>query len=758
LAPRPEGAVRPIRLDWPIVNRAGRVAAQLGAAAVALAAVLGSPPAAPGTTGSLYSGAEPRPGPDVLYEKPTLAPQLLNRGPWEAKPLLISGASAYRKGEFLYQDFIYDDNGARATPDPADPRTSNSFSRSSGTYTYPTDPAYAENAADLVELRVKPLDGSTGFRITLNSLTDPELVATTIAIGDSAEPVPLPAGAGATAPAEYFLTVHGTEAELTTAAGGAPIDPAPRVRVSADRNQIDVRVAERAWDPGRDVVRLAAGVGLWDRAAGAYLVPAAGADADSPGGAGGLDAPTALFNAAFRFSEPLLRTDIATGPRWWRDAAQAQALSTGDLTPFHADVDFGKLHRGRTDLMRGEPGGVPVSGPMNRILSSRFSSGEGANWGLDCNVTGDCGGQLTGRLQPYAIYVPEGPRPKRGYGLTLLLHSLTANYNQFSGSNNQSQLGERGRGSIVITPAGRGPDGWYYGTAGADVFEVWADVARRFDLDPAWAAISGYSMGGYGTYKLATQYPDLFARANPVVGPPGLGIWVPPVLEPRPGSNTNPMLASVRHVPFLIWVGANDTGVPISGTTAQADAFDRLGYRYAFDVFEPATHYSLAAHDQYGPAADFLGTARATRNPAHVSYVVNPTMDFPDRGTVADHAYWLSGLRLRESSGTTPRGEVDAISQGFGKGDPEPLATLQASGTLAPGLLGALPFTRRSKDWGAEPAIPKRDALTLVAANLARVRVHVERARLSCDPDLDVRTDGPLTVKLVGCGRKLSFG
>ena len=48
------------------------------------------------------------------------------------------------------------------------------------------------------------------------------------------------------------------------------------------------------------------------------------------------------------------------------------------------------------------------------------------------------------------------------------------------------------------------------------------------------------------------------------------------------------------------------------------------------------------------------------RNPAHVSYVVNPTMDFPDRGTVADHAYWLSGLQLRDGSGATPRGEVDA--------------------------------------------------------------------------------------------------
>ena len=86
-------------------------------------------------------------------------PSSQNQGVWHAKPILISGASAYRRGEFLYQDYLYDDHGAKApTPDPTDPRTSgDSFSAPNGTYTYPTDAAYAGNAADLVEFRVKPL-------------------------------------------------------------------------------------------------------------------------------------------------------------------------------------------------------------------------------------------------------------------------------------------------------------------------------------------------------------------------------------------------------------------------------------------------------------------------------------------------------------------------------------------------------------------------------------------------------------------------
>ena len=35
-----------------------------------------------------------------------------------------------------------------------------------------------------------------------------------------------------------------------------------------------------------------------------------------------------------------------------------------------------------------------------------------------------------------------------------------------------------------MTPLGRGPDGWYTDEAEVDFFEVWADLARRFRLDP----------------------------------------------------------------------------------------------------------------------------------------------------------------------------------------------------------------------------------------------------------------------------------
>ena len=725
---------------------------------------------------SLYRGPAPRPGPDALYEPLAQAPQLTNAAPWQAPPILVSGASAYRSGEFLYQGFLYDDHGARGLRAPNDSRSGDdSFSAPNGTYSYPTDPKYAENAADLVELRVRPVAGATLFRLTYNTMLDPEIVATTIALGSSPVPLPFPHGAQVRAPAELFLTVHGSTAELLTAATGTPRAPAPTASVDRDRRQVEIRVPHAAWDPGRSIVRMAAGTGLWDPAAGEYLTPEGSRTATRPGGRGPLPAPPAFFDVAFRFEQaddgadpapyeepmPSLSADNGSqslsDPRFWRDKAQAAALNAGDISPFFSEVDFGRLLDGAGDEMADRPRGVPTVGAFNRILASHYEPKQGVDFNQECGSATNCEGEFLGRLQPYSIYVPRKPAPANGFGLTLLLHSLGANHNQFMSTRNQSQFGERGPGHIVITPGGRGPDGWYYGLAGADTFEVWADVAARYRLDPERTVVSGYSMGGYGTYKFATQYPDLFAKGQPVVGPPSLGVSTTARDSTGgPSTSTFFMLPSLRNIPFLMWVGSTDQLVPITGATAQAQGFDDLGLRYQFDVFTPSDHFMLAVNDQFDRAAAFLGEAEVDRDPAHVTYVVNPKMDFPQVGTVADHAYWLSGMRVRNAGGEAPRGLIDVRSEGFGVGDPPVSATQTGGGTHQGGFVQT--YVSRSKTWGKVPAAPVRNRLNITATNVARVVVNPQRAKVRCDAELAVETDGPLEVVLEGCARTVQFG
>jgi pimeloyl-ACP methyl ester carboxylesterase len=737
----------------------GRRAIALSCAVVVVALV----PATGAAAGSLPAvGSGHRPGPDILYASPAIAPQLQNTGVWHAAPILISGASAYRDGEYLYQGFLYDDHGANGQlRDQNDPGwSSQAFARMDGSYTYPTNPVYAGNAANLVELRVKPLADATAFRVTLNTLEDPNLIGTTIAIGDSPVAMAIPHGANASSPAKLFLTVHGTSADLRNATTGRPLLPAPSVSVDLERRQLEIRVPHAAWDPGSRTVRLAAAVGLWAPGTDHYLLPQQNADTTHPGGAGALPRPEAFFDVGFRHDEPMpnpsqIATTESASPAWWRDEAQGTALAGGDLSPFHDEVDFGKLLRHVNDDMPGRPQGVPQTGPMDRILASRFSSGQGVDYTHTCGTT-TCHGELRGNLQPYAIYIPRKHAPAGGYGLTLLLHSLSSNYNQFLSDNNQSQFGERGGGSIVITPEGRGPDGWYYDWAGADTFEVWADVARHYRLDPAHTVITGYSMGGYATWKFATQYPDLFAAGQPTVGPTVLGTEYVGATPPAAGESTNTIhqLASLRNIPFLIWVASSDEIVPTAGTITNARQMDSLGYRYEYDAFAPAEHLTLAINDQYAPAASFLDDATVDLDPPHVTYAYNPSMDFAADGTAAGHAYWLSGIQLRDPGGSPPIGTLDVRSEGFGVGDPVASPTIPTAGALPPGNLGVLAYGGTRKTWGPVPAAPIEDQLDIKATNVAAVTIDPHRARVDCGARLNVATDGPLTVTLTGCGTR----
>ncbi len=266
------------------------------------------------------------------------------------------------------------------------------------------------------------------------------------------------------------------------------------------------------------------GVGLWDSANQRYLLPQQVADATHPGGAGTAANPPAFFNVAFRSNaqEPLpsVTAGSACSPTRGGGATRRRALqlANGDITPFYASVSFAKLWRKATDNSQ-----IPRTGVFDRILPSHFEPSQGANFSVECGLQGatnptSCVPEYQGRLQPYAIYVPPGRAPAGGWGLTLLLHSLSANYNQYSGTRNQSQFALRQVPSIVITPEARGPDQFYYGLGESDVFEVWAQVARLYGLNPAYTDITGYSMGGFGTFDMGAEFPDLFARAQPTVG------------------------------------------------------------------------------------------------------------------------------------------------------------------------------------------------------------------------------------------------
>ncbi|MFL5846035.1 MAG: alpha/beta hydrolase-fold protein [Solirubrobacteraceae bacterium] len=669
----------------------------------ALAASLALGCAVPCAAGaaSLYSGPGPRPGPDVLYAAPTDAPQLQNTGIWQADPILVSGATAYRKGEFLYQDFLYDDLGA------------------ANAYRYPDDPRYAGDAADLVELRVKPLPGETAFRLTYNAMADPSVVATTIGLGSAPVALAMPHGANARMPAQVFVTVHGGEADAVDAVSGATIAASLPVAVDLERRQVDVRVPSSVFDPtGRKAVRIAAGTGLWSGTA--YLPQSA----------------AAFFNVAFRGTEP----DTP-----WRSNAQAVELADGDLSDFSASVDFTKLAAGVDD-----DSDVPATGYLTRIFASatedRQGRGDAVSRKPGCEAP--CALQYSGRLQPYAVYVPSRPVPAGGFGLTIDLHGCGQTYAIGLGSRRQRQLGERGKGSIVLTPEARGDCYWYFGQAATDVFEAWADVARRYTLDPDFTSIVGSSMGGYGAYKLAATYPDLFARAGGVAPCPGAGIeWTG--VRSLPGGRARslePLLGGLRNVPVMSWLTTADRTCLYSAQVSLLQRLEELGYDYAALTFDGVEHTALASAslNDAAPLAEFLGDSRVVRDPARVTYAVNAAVSEPEHGLRADHAYWVSEVRLAK---VDRPGRID-VRSGAPSARLVPTPS-SASGALSSGLAYAV-STRLAP---ASPAGAPGHRLRVAARNVRTATIDAARAGTGCAPSVTFATRELLKLKLAGCNR-----
>jgi pimeloyl-ACP methyl ester carboxylesterase len=745
------------------------------------------------------------PGPEILHRPPARAPQLENTGVWKAEPTKVCLTSAYRAGEFVYQDCIWDDNGGG-------PAYRWWAYMSFKTYRYPTDPAYRNNAADIVEVRLKPLDDATAIRITYNTMVDPRLVATTVALGgDPNTPVDVPHGANTKMPAQVFVTARSNGGDIVDAASGQTLPADPVVTTDVERRQVEIRVPYSAFDPRGDAaVRIGAAAGLWDVTNNRYLVPKAGdPTATQPGGATG-EHPSAFFNAAFRYDEPV---DAA-----WRDHLQLAAVGKGDLSPFFATVDFTKLAAGVEDDMSDQRGGIPTRGFMSLLFASHFESKQGrriksdpdgppmgtftqqngftregspgdnkrpsAAFGWPCRD--GCTPDLAGRLQRYLLYVPKAAPPPSGYGTYLWLQGFAINGSDvvYGERDMYRAVGDRpDNPTLVVATDARGADEWGYGESGASNFETWADVARRFKLDPDRTTLAGFSSGAYSASKLTLTFPDVFGRAFIC---DGLDI-APSVLTlnsvadtlpadtvtvHEPGSRISDLLPSRRNLPVMEWAGSNDDYIPYNITRKRADLYAAGDYDYEFITWHglAAEHATMCNNGLWSVMTPWLGDMKRVQDPVRVTYVRNPLMDDPGAGLVGNRAYWLSGIETRDRA----LGTIDVTSGGLGVGaTPVPPNSMENSAASSDGItLGSTidepykrhalevnPYLREYRHLGSGPAATPTDTLTITARNVGALTIDPQRAKVSCSAKLNVQSDGPLSITLLGCeGGPRSFG
>jgi dienelactone hydrolase len=651
---------------------------------------------------------------------------------------MVCGSDAYVEGEYIYQDYIYDDYGANTddvdrldNPEPS-PTENNPMT---GDLVYPTDSeTYRQNAADLLEFRATTVPDGIKYRITLNTMVEPDTVGIAIGInktGDTSTGTDhCGYNIGTLGPLglDHILVAWGAGAKLDD----EKLDPR-NYKFDTKRNQIEITLP---LDPEDQTWRHYLGVGLFDPENKAFKEIQNQPDESTPGGANDSNPPP-FFNIGFRFDEPFgsPHPDAETAKKQineaensqgqgfighgnLRDHRQAKALESRDISEFYADINFGKLRSGTTEKR------VPETGLINRLYVSRYDIGEGVDSSSDT---------LLNRIQPYTIYIPNDYNPSTKTPLSIHLHSLGSTYMEFAvrAPNIYRDLGEK-RGAIVLTPEARGPSGSYTDEAELDVFEAWADAAEHYNIDFDQVTLSGYSMGGFGTFRLASLYPDLFAKVFTVAG----------TASDFYSGVSEDLLVNLRHLPVMMWNGSNDELVPLPAYLTTAQTLDDLGYRYELDIFTGFDHFTFGFLDEWGRAADFLNDSTVTRSPSRISYRIIPEYDNVELNLKHDKAYWVSDLEVEAGK---EQGFVDIESKAQNEASPV-RESYKSEGT------DPAPHIKRGISWRSALNSPNiKNGLEMNLENIVSATIWLEDAGL--DPtqpiSLSVDSSSPVTLEFV---------
>jgi predicted peptidase len=185
--------------------------------------------------------------------------------------------------------------------------------------------------------------------------------------------------------------------------------------------------------------------------------------------------------------------------------------------------------------------------------------------------------------QRYTISIPDGYQPTRPVPLVLALHyggTVTPYYGK-PFLENLVEPALRKLGAIIVAPdctAGS----WTDPRAEADVLALLDHVEKTWAIDPSRTLITGYSMGGMGTWALAARHQDRFAAAVIVAGRP------------------QPEIADVAwRIPLYVVHGKEDEVVPLKPTADMVKVLKAKGVKVEFVAVDGLTHYQVPAFVPY---------------------------------------------------------------------------------------------------------------------------------------------------------------
>jgi hypothetical protein len=659
---------------------------------------------------------------------------------------LVAGTGGYVDGVFVWTDYAYDDRGANADAADGGDRTQSAFA--GGDAAYPASLA-VNNAADLIQLQIF-LDDSRrlSVRAVLETLVDPAAPVLAVAFDTDADA----ATGAATLPGDGWQTDAplGVDVLLEVAAPGA------RLWEYREGTWSIGEAFDSVVDPEENILAASVPADLL-AARGRWRVVAALGVAGDAGS--WLDGAADIFDLAFVANEPFVR---------WQNNLQADILAGAlDARLAVAEIDFAMLASGATTLVDDLAPGFHTL-----LYRSKLRLAEGIAFDENGSPS------FLGPYQPYLAYVPEDSA--NAGALSVFLHGSDQNHlgavfqqpgDFYIGTGRAlsedphliETLGFAGDGfdfpphMLQVYPLARGARLGYRGIAHQDVLDVLADTMRRFAVDPDRVILLGASMGGIGTYRIASLQPDKWSVALPLIG--------------FQTAELLPLTANLLNLPVRQINGAADPLIPLAPAEASAQRLDELGYDYRYWLLTERGHEAggFAYDCVFARSVDFV----RQRRPARVIFVVDPSLDAVDAASGLelrfDSAYWVSQIRARDV-GQLAR--VEAVSRALPLFDEEIVRIDRLIDNTDTGadLCGPNPDVRSGDEW-RERAVevrlgdeaPSRNEVVLELRNVARLNVDLAgaglgsngegAARTPIDGMVRVATDGPTELTLGGLRR-----
>ena len=100
-------------------------------------------------------------------------------------------------------------------------------------------------------------------------------------------------------------------------------------------------------------------------------------------------------------------------------------------------------------------------------------------------------------------------------------------------------------------------------------------IMAQYAVNPSQVYLTGLSMGGYGSWSLGIEYPDLFAAIVPVCG-----------------GGVSSEVAALKNVPVWAFHGAKDDVVLPHRTQDMVNALQKAGGDARLTIYPEATHNS----------------------------------------------------------------------------------------------------------------------------------------------------------------------